>query len=103
MITRQEFYELYQQGAIRMLCYVENLFSYLAEAESRVEERQQCITLRACGESGGGWAKRVEGLKGQLPEAADAQLSTHPSRPGVANGVGAARARAREAVVGYFR
>ncbi len=65
MLTRQQLYELYHSGFERMLHFVEQLLSHLAEVERHVGHRQQ-YTIDRLLKDVGRLVARVERLKAQL-------------------------------------
>ena len=65
MLTRQQLYELSHSGFERMLHFVEQLLSHLAEVERHVGHRQQ-YTIDRLLKDVGRLVARVERLKAQL-------------------------------------
>ncbi len=65
MLTRQQLHELYRSGPDRMLHFVEQLLSHLAEVERHVGHRQQ-YTIARLKKDVGRLANRADRLKRQL-------------------------------------
>lgn len=90
MLTRQQRYELYHCGVDRMLHFVEQLLSHLAEVERHVGHRQQ-YTIDRLLKDVRRLVKRVESPEGATVEAGDVELPTTAPRARTADGAGAAR------------